>query len=90
MTKYLGVGTQCYGENEEGKGRSGGGKNYYYNEKEREKWNGKSNHAILLELREFECQSFHAFLTWKEKDEEITTHFMHNQLGKSSTNGENW
>ena len=51
------------------------------NERERGEWNKKSNLPyILLELREFECQSFHQFLTWKEK---ITTHFMHNQLGKS-------
>ena len=41
-------------------------------EKEREEWNEKSNYAILLELREFECQSFHQFLAWKEKDEDDT------------------
>ena len=54
------------------------------NERERGEWNKKSNLPyILLELREFECQSFHQLLTWKEK---ITTHFMHNQLGKKPFN----
>ena len=55
------------------------------NEREREEWNEKSNHAILLELREFECQSFHQFLTWKEKDEDNDT-FYAQSTGKKPFN----
>ena len=59
------MGTQCYEENEGGKEGSGEGegRGKNYNERERGEWNEKSNHAILFELREFECQSFHEFLS---------------------------
>ena len=59
-----------------------------YNEREREEWNEKSNHAILLELREFECQSFHQFLAWKEKDEEDNDTFYAQSTENDSTNDE--
>ena len=76
MVKYLVSFTQCYEENEGEVGRKN-------NERERGEWNEKSNHAILLGLREFECQSF---LTWKEKDEEDNDTFYAQSTGKKPFN----
>ena len=46
---------------------------------------GKSNHVILLELKEFEFQSFHELLTWK-KEEEDNNVFYAQSTGKKSFN----
>ena len=51
-----------------------------------------AKHAVLVGLREFECQSFQEFLTWKEKQEEDSNTFYAQSTGKKpfndSTNGD--
>ena len=48
-----------------------GGKNYYYNERVGGSGMGKVIMSYFyIELREFESQSFHEFLTWNEEEED--------------------
>lgn len=43
--------------------------------------------VLLVGLREFECQSFEEFLTWKEKEEEDNNTFYAQSTGKKPCNG---